>query len=980
MMQTSKIRRIVLSLTVAMFVVFGLGMSNAFAAEKTAVVSVEKFTMGQGFLIEPKTVAFEEGETADVVVKRFLESNVGSEGYRFPTSSYGPYLAGIKDASMKAADTDLDLDKVPSYIKEHLTKDGITLKTAAQEAGWLQAADFHDYDGYTWCVNDTDPNGGINSYTVKEGDVIRIGYSLWGMGADWYKTAYQPWDETYAPKAALIKTMAEAEELALEGSDEYKAAVTAASALPGDEAAINAAQTALQAKVDDAKAFDGTATVSVEKFVLGQGYIIEPTKVQIKNGESATAVLKRVVNQELGYGKYRVSGYDTWIADDSMKAQDTDLNKGDVPAYIMEKIGSSIESTAANEAGWLGSNDFITYSGFVAEKNNTPFTDEFAKTSINDGDNVRFGFSLAMGSDWQKTSYQPWEQTYANVDELQKTMVAAKEAGLQSSETYKAALSTSATLPGDQATVDSVKNNLQDLIDGNEYPLSVVVDVEKFTLGQGFLVEPKVVKAKKGETAADVIKRYLDETVGTDGYKVVATEYGAYLAAVKDDSMKKADSDLDLSKVPSYIKEKIDADKVTVGTAAAEAGWLTEKDFCSAGGFMYTVNDNGMDVGIDGYTVQDNDVIRVGYSLYGYGNDWYKTSYQPWDVDYAPKAQAIAAIADAAKYGVTGADVDALKEEAAKLPGDQTAVNNATQKVTDAISEKMPGGILGNAKGEGYNYKSDWTVNGQIGTTGQGKKMTGMKFDIQNNPNLGVSYEAHVANVGWMDAVTNGAEAGKGNNAIEAVKIKLTGTDADKYDVFYRAHVANIGWTQWTKNGEMAGTQGFGYGIEAMEAFVAPKGSTFNHNEYNYEKASQVAESGSGEAHIQNIGWGQGFVPFNQRQTATIGTSGQGLRLEGIILQDQDPDLKLTYNAHCQNAGWTGWKNEGEYAGTEGHGWRMEAVQIKAEGANADKYDIEYRAHVENIGWMDWVKNGETAGTEGRSLRVEAIQIRFVEK
>ncbi|MBQ3335256.1 MAG: hypothetical protein IJG85_06700 [Eubacteriaceae bacterium] len=979
MMQTSKTRRIVLSLTVAMFVVFGLGMSNAFAAEQgTVTMSIEKATLGQGFLIAPAKVTVNDGETVETVTKRFLDSTVGAGNYSLENG----YLSAVKDPSMKGEDTDVDLEKVPQYIKDASTVYERPITTKANKAGWLSTGDFNEWGGYSYKVNDT-WGGGMSTDTVKDGDVVRIGYTIVALGSEWAVTGWEDgkveWP-TYADKKALLATMAAADELALEGSDEYKAAVTAATALPGDEAAITAAQTALQAKVDAASAFDGTATVSVEKFVLGQGYIIEPTTVPIKSGENAEAVLKRVVNRELGYGKIRMSGWNTYIADDDMKAQDTDLDKTKVPSYIMDKVGDSIESTAANEAGWLGSNDFITYSGFVAERNNTPFPDGFAKTPINDGDVVRFGFSLAMGSDWQKTSWQPWEQEYANVDDLQETMAAAQVAGLEDTETYKAAVTTSSTLPGDQSAVNNVKENLQALIDGSEYPYSVVVDVEKFTMGQGFLVEPKVVKAKKGETAADVIKRYLDETVGTDGYKMVATEYGAYLAAVKDDSMKKADTDLDLSKVPSYIKEKIDADKVTVGTAAAEAGWLTEKDFCSTGGFMYTVNDNGMDVGIDGYTVQDNDVIRIGYSLYGYGNDWYKTSYQPWDVDYAPKAQAIAAIADANQYGVTGDSVDALKEEAAKLPGDQKSVDDATKKVMDDISEKVPGALLGNAKGQGYDYKRSWTENGEIGTTGQGKKMTGMKFKIDGNDNLGVSYEAHVANVGWMDPVADGEEAGQGDNTIEAVKIKLTGADADKYDVFYRAHVANVGWTQWTKNGEMAGTSGFGYAIEAIEAYVAPKGYTYNHSQYNYKNASQVAETGSGEAHIQNIGWGQGFVSFNQRKTAVIGTSGQSLRVEGIILKDDDPDLTLTYNAHCQNAGWTGWKNEGEYAGTEGHGWRMEAVQIKAEGANADKYDIEYRAHVQNIGWMPWVKNGETAGTEGRSLRVEAIQIRFVEK
>ena len=773
--------------------------------------------------------------------------------------------------------------------------------------------------------------------------------------------------------------MAAAEELNLQNSNEYKAAVAAASTLPGDETTISTTQSALQAKVDEASQFDGTATVSVEKFVLGQGYIIEPTKVQIKNGESAKAVFKRLINQELGYGKYRFAGWSTWVADESMKAQDTDLKKEDIPDYIINKIGADNISTTANQAGMLGSFDFLQDAGFVATKNNASFTTSFDDETVNNGDVLRLGFSFAMGSDWINSEGQyAWEQTYANVDELQKTMVAAKEKNLQDSDEYKAAVAVSSTLPGNQTDVDKADADLKALINGSG-SINVVVDVEKFTLGQGYLIEPTVVPAEKGETVEAVVKRFLDSKVGSDGYIFTDSQYGAYLSGIIDASMSATSSDLDPSAIPSYITDKAGQPATT---NAKNAGWLHDKEFYETSGYTYCVNDKDPGTGMSSYTVQDNDVIRIGYSIQGMGADWYKTDWEPWDQKYADKSMATAAIADAAKYVVTGDEVTALKAEAAKLPGDQTDVNNATEAVEAKISEIMPGKVLGNAKGQGYNYKTEPEANTVYGKTGESKKLTGLKFEVGDNDKLGISYQAHVANVGWMDPVADGAEAGKGNNAIEAVKINLTGEDADKYDVFYRAHVAYIGWMQWTKNGEMAGTQGFAYPVEAVEAFIAPKGYTFDHNECAYDNPSQLPEAGSGRGHIQNIGDGQGFVSFNQRKTALIGTTGRSLRMEGITLKDEDPDLTLKYRAHCQAKGWTDWVNEGEYAGTQGRGWRMEALEIKTEGDNADKYEIEYRAHVQNIGWMPWVKSndGQIAGTVGQSLRVEAIEIRVVEK
>ena len=44
------------------------------------------------------------------------------------------------------------------------------------------------------------------------------------------------------------------------------------------------------------------------------------------------------------------------------------------------------------------------------------------------------------------------------------------------------------------------------------------------------------------------------------------------------------------------------------------------------------------------------------------------------------------------------------------------------------------------------------------------------------------------------------------------------------------------------------------------------------------------------------------------------------------------------------------------------------------------QYDIYYRVHTQTYGWLGWAKNGESAGTEGLGKRMEAIQIRLVKK
>ncbi len=77
----------------------------------------------------------------------------------------------------------------------------------------------------------------------------------------------------------------------------------------------------------------------------------------------------------------------------------------------------------------------------------------------------------------------------------------------------------------------------------------------------------------------------------------------------------------------------------------------------------------------------------------------------------------------------------------------------------------------------------------------------------------------------------------------------------------------------------------------------------------------------------------------------------------------------LKYEVHIEKIGWQSPRENGEIAGTEGEGLRLEAIIINT------NIPIKYRVHVENIGWMDWVTNGETAGTIGESKRVECIEI-----
>ncbi|WP_050738830.1 Ig domain-containing protein [Acetobacterium bakii] len=128
-------------------------------------------------------------------------------------------------------------------------------------------------------------------------------------------------------------------------------------------------------------------------------------------------------------------------------------------------------------------------------------------------------------------------------------------------------------------------------------------------------------------------------------------------------------------------------------------------------------------------------------------------------------------------------------------------------------------------------------------------------------------------------------------------------------------------------------------------------------------------------AHIQNIGWSQGWVSNG----TMAGTSGQSLRLEAteINLVNAPTNAKINYFVHVQNIGdQKPDRFNGQLAGTEGMSLRLEAIHITLE--NMPGYSVMYRVHVQDIGWQEWVSDGAIAGTTGQSLRLEGLEIKIV--
>lgn len=250
------------------------------------------------------------------------------------------------------------------------------------------------------------------------------------------------------------------------------------------------------------------------------------------------------------------------------------------------------------------------------------------------------------------------------------------------------------------------------------------------------------------------------------------------------------------------------------------------------------------------------------------------------------------------------------------------------------------------------------------GTKAQGRRVEGFQINIEPPiPGLNVEYMAHVEGVGDTPWIGEGELAGFRGQAkrIEGFAVRLSGPQADKYDVFYSAHIQNIGDTEVSSNGEYCGTRGKALRIEGIKVWIAPSASS-----------QTVAPVGLKVlAHIQGIG----DRTFSDREYA--GTKAQGRRVEGFQIKIEPPvaGLNLQYMAHVEGVGDTAWISEGELAGFRGKAKRIEGFAARLTGPQADKYDVFYTAHIQNVGDTPVTANGQYCGTRGKGLRVEGMTV-----
>ncbi len=261
-----------------------------------------------------------------------------------------------------------------------------------------------------------------------------------------------------------------------------------------------------------------------------------------------------------------------------------------------------------------------------------------------------------------------------------------------------------------------------------------------------------------------------------------------------------------------------------------------------------------------------------------------------------------------------------------------------------------------------------------LGSAGQGIEALKLSLGLKEISG-GITYRAYVAQRGWLDWASDGAQLGEPGNSIEAVRIKLTGDVANKYDVRYRVYVQDRGWMDWTSGGELAGTSGFDQRAESIEIKLVKKadGLTTAEGGTAFESVGIKAQ-----AHVQR----KGDMAVQSGKIVTVGTTGSSLRMESVRIAVNAGDFSgnVNYQCHVQRKGWMNPVKNWELGGTKGKSLRVEALKLWLDGDLEKNFDIYYRLHIQTIGWLGWAKNGEEAGSADFGRRVESIQIALVEK
>ncbi|MBQ7797364.1 MAG: polysaccharide deacetylase family protein [Lachnospiraceae bacterium] len=100
-----------------------------------------------------------------------------------------------------------------------------------------------------------------------------------------------------------------------------------------------------------------------------------------------------------------------------------------------------------------------------------------------------------------------------------------------------------------------------------------------------------------------------------------------------------------------------------------------------------------------------------------------------------------------------------------------------------------------------------------------------------------------------------------------------------------------------------------------------------------------------------------------------------------VELENQPANVKgtLSYQVNLSGSGWLDWQGPATEAGDIAGDMPLEAVRIKLTDQLAEQYDVYYSVF-QSGAWTDLVMNGETAGVEAQGRRVDGLRVAIQRK
>lgn len=165
----------------------------------TITVSVDANVLGLGYIVSPTEIPIYQGENGADTITRFLEE----KGFTYEydgTIDVGFYLSRIGKSGIGKGVS------IPEKLTEYINADGIEWKEQRDDNS-LGEFDYTQGSGWMYSINQSFPNHGLSDAMFKDGDVVRIRFTLtYGKDINGYSAAGGQFTDTGGQNGNYEKT------------------------------------------------------------------------------------------------------------------------------------------------------------------------------------------------------------------------------------------------------------------------------------------------------------------------------------------------------------------------------------------------------------------------------------------------------------------------------------------------------------------------------------------------------------------------------------------------------------------------------------------------------------------------------------------------------------------------------------------------------------------------------------------------------